>query len=97
MPMVWYSGLNEETVMKSIKYNESNIKKSPVAKNATSRTLEIVGDEISLTMDIVKNNKTELFRFDLTDSFLNEYWEMNLSREKLKGLAEFILNYLENN
>ena len=95
--MVWYSGLNEETVMKSIKYNKSNIKKSPVAKNATTQTFNIVDDEVTLTMNVVNSNKMELFSFDLYDNILNEYWEMNLSREKLKGLADFILNYLENN
>jgi len=86
--------------MKSNKNQKSSIKKgsrpTDVAKSATTQTFDIVDDEVTLTMNVVNNSKMELFSFDLYDNFLNEYWEMNLSREKLEGLAEFILKYLEN-
>lgn len=71
-------------------------KTPPVAKNATTQTFDVIDNEVTLTMNVVNDNEMELFSFDLYDNFLNEYWEMNLSREKLKGMAEFILKYLEN-
>ena len=70
-------------------------KLADVAKSATTQTFDIVDDELTLTMNVMNSNKIELFSFDLYDNFLNEYWEMNLSREKLKGVADFILKYLE--
>lgn len=76
---------------------EKLAKTTDVATSATTQTFDIVDDEVTLIMNVVDNDKVELFSFDLYDNFLNEHWgEMNLSREKLKGLAEFILKYLEN-
>lgn len=73
----------------------SKPKTPPVAKNVTTQTFDVIDNEVTLTMNVVNDNEMELFSFDLYDNFLNEYWEMNLSREKLKGMAEFILKYLE--
>ena len=108
MPMVWYSGLNEETVMKSIKYNKPNIKKSPIAKNATTKkklpqTFKLIDSDdideafdVTLTLSDNSTKRYELFRFDLADNLSNDYFVMDLDRETLRGLAEFILKYLEN-
>lgn len=98
--MVWYSGLNEETVMKSIKYNKTNIKKSPVAKNATSqKSIQIysISDTVNVYLSDCSLKNNEYFGFDLFDYETHETFDTYMDRDKLRGLAVFILNYLENN
>ena len=51
---------------------------------------------VTLTLSDDSTKKYELFRFDLTDNTSNDEFVMDLDRATLKGLAEFILNYLEN-
>lgn len=51
---------------------------------------------VTLTLSDDSTKKYELFRFDLTDNTSNDEFVMDLDRETLKGLAEFILQYLEN-
>lgn len=52
---------------------------------------------VTLTLSDSSTKKYELFRFGLADNTSNDEFEMDLDRETLKGLAEFILKYLENN
>lgn len=52
---------------------------------------------VTLTLSDDSTKKYELFRFDLTDNTSNDEFVMDLDRETLKGLADFINNYLENN
>ena len=51
---------------------------------------------VTLTLSDDSTKKYELFRFDLTDNTSNDEFVMDLDRETLKGLADFILKYLEN-
>lgn len=83
-------------------------KNSPVAKNATTKkklpqTFKLIdSDSIDEAFDVIltlSDNSTkryELFRFDLADNMSNDEFVMDLDRETLKGMAEFILQYLEN-
>ena len=90
----------------------SKYKKSPVAKSATTKKklpqtfklIDIINgndvDEtfgVTLTLSDDSTKKYELFRFDLSDNTSNDEFVMDLDRATLKGLAEFILKYLENN
>lgn len=52
---------------------------------------------VTLTLSDSSTKKYELFRFYLADSASNDEFEMDLDRETLKGMADFILKYLENN
>ena len=95
--------------MKYMKYNKSNIKKSPVTKNATTKkklpqTFKLIDSDsidevfdVTLTLSDNSTKRYELFRFDLADNLSNDYFVMDLDRETLKGLADFIYKYLENN
>lgn len=53
--------------------------------------------DVTLTLSDNSTKRYELFRFDLADNMSNDYFVMDLDRETLKGLAEFILKYLEQN
>jgi len=54
--------------------------------------------DVNLTLSDNSTNKTyELFTFDLSDNLSDDEFVMDLDRETLKGLADFINNYLENN
>ena len=87
--------------MKSIKYNKSNIKKSPVAKNATTRkpkNLFSIHPDLDMALDKAILKRGEVWRMDFWDyTDPDNDYNIDLDREKLKGLAEFILKYLENN
>lgn len=87
-------------------------KNSPVAKNATTKKklpqtfklIDIINgndvDEafgVTLTLSDDSTKKYELFRFDLTDNTSNDEFVMDLDRETLKGMADFINKYLEQN
>jgi hypothetical protein len=53
-------------------------------------TFNIIGDGVTLTL-------SDNIRFDLNDNYLNMNFIMDLDRETLKGMADFIYKYLENN
>ena len=76
--------------MKSTKYN-----KPPVAKNATTQTFNI-GESLRVELGDCSTKYDEYFGFDFVDSN-NDRYETYMNRDKLRGLAVFILNYLENN
>lgn len=67
-----------------------------MTKSAKSQTLKIIGDQVSLTLSTSDLNKN-LISVDFCDEPFKEYFEMDLNRETLKGMAEFILKYLKNN
>ena len=86
--------------------NMGKSKKSIVQKKQpqTFKLIDIINgnglDEafgVTLTLSDSSTKKYELFRFGLADNTSNDEFEMDLDRETLKGLAEFILKYLENN
>ena len=52
---------------------------------------------VTLTLSDDSTKKYELFRFDLTDNMSNDEFVMDLDRETLKGMADFINQYLESN
>lgn len=54
---------------------------------------EAFGVTLTLSDDSIK--KYELFRFDLTDNMSNDEFVMDLDRETLKGMADFIYKYLQ--
>lgn len=84
-------------------------KNSPVAKNATTKkkfpqTFKIIDSDdideafdVTLTLSDNSTKRYELFRFDLADNMSNDEFVMDLDRETLKGLADFIYKYLDNN
>ena len=84
-------------------------KNSPVAKNATTKkklpqTFKIIDSDdideafdVTLTLSDNSTKRYELFRFDLADNMSNDEFVMDLDRATLKAMAEFILQYLENN
>ena len=89
--------------MKSIKNNKPSIKLDQ-KPTKTFKLIDIVNgndvDEafgVTLTLSDSSTKKYELFRFGLADNTSNDEFEMDLDRETLKGLAEFILKYLEQN
>jgi hypothetical protein len=53
--------------------------------------------DVTLTLSDSSTKRYELFRFDLTDNLSSDEFVMDLDRETLKGLADFINKYLENN
>ena len=67
-----------------------------MTKSAKSQTLKIIGDQVSLTLSTGDLNKN-LISVDFCDEPFKEYFEMDLNRETLKGMADFIYKYLENN
>jgi hypothetical protein len=59
-----------------------------MGKSAKSQTFNIIGDGVTLTL-------SDNVRFDLNDSYLNMNFIMDLDRQTLKGMADFIYKYLE--
>ena len=51
--------------------------------------------DVTLTLSDNSTKRYELFRFDLADNLSNDYFVMDLDRETLKGMADFIYKYLE--
>lgn len=89
--------------MKSNKNNKPSIKLGS-KPTKTFKLIDIINgndvDEtfgVTLTLSDNSTKRYELFRFDLADNLSNDEFVMDLDRETLKGLAEFILKYLENN
>jgi hypothetical protein len=58
--------------------------------NHKKETFNIIGDEVTLSL-------SDNIRFDLSANWSNDKFVMDLDRETLKGMADFILKYLENN
>ena len=89
--------------MKSNKNKESNIKsgKKPtdVAKNATTKpeSFSIDGDHLVMYLHDTGAKNSRYVRVDLNDYYTFEKFYMIMDRKTLKGMAEFILKYLENN
>lgn len=50
---------------------------------------------VTLTLSDSSTKKYELFRFDLADNMSNDEFVMDLDRETLKGMADFIYKYLQ--
>ena len=79
----------------------SGKKPTDVAKNATTRkpkNLYHISDDLVMMLDKAILKRGEVWRMDFWDyaDYNNDY-NIDLDREKLKGLAEFILKYLEQN
>lgn len=53
--------------------------------------------DVTLTLSDNSTKEYELFRFGLADNMSNDEFVMDLDRDTLKGMADFILKYLENN
>lgn len=82
-------------------------KNSPVAKNATTKkklpqTFKLIDSDdideafdVTLTLSDNSTKRYELFRFDLADNMSNDEFVMDLDRETLKGMADFIYKYLQ--
>ena len=69
-----------------------------MGKSAKSQTFNIIDDEVTLTLSTSDLNKNLIsVDFYFCDKFFKEYFEMDLNRETLKGMSDFILKYLENN
>lgn len=100
--------MNYIKLLRALKMSKKN---SPVAKNATTKKklpqtfklIDIINgndvDEafgVTLTLSDDSTKKYELFRFDLTDNMSNDEFVMDLDRETLRGMADFIYKYLEN-
>lgn len=72
-----------------------------VAKSATTRkpkNLYYINDDLVMMLDKAVLKRGEVWRMDFWDyaDYNNDY-NIDLDRETLKGLAEFILKYLEQN
>ena len=84
--------------MKSNKNQKSSIK---MGKKPTKTFKLIDSDDIDEAFDVtltLSDNSTkryELFRFDLADNMSNDEFVMDLDRETLKGMADFIYKYLQ--
>ena len=89
--------MNYIKLLRALKMSKKN---SPVAKNATTRkpkNLYHINNDLVMMLDkaILKNG--EIWRMDFWDyTDADNDYIIDLDREKLKGLAEFILKYLEN-
>lgn len=64
--------------------------------NKTIEKFDIT-DSLSVNMSDCSTKQNEYFSFDFVDNDNGESYETYMSREKLRGLAVFILNFLENN
>lgn len=76
-------------------------KPTDVAKNATTRkpkNLYSIHPDLDMALDKAILKKGEIWRMDFWDyTDPDNDYNIDLDREKLKGLAEFILHYLEQN
>lgn len=76
-------------------------------KSVKSNNTYIIGDNLSVSLGNVSTKNNEYFSFDFHSTNNGSYFysishnepsfETYMSRDKLRGLAVFILNYLENN
>lgn len=85
--------------------NQKNQKKlgsrpTVVAKNAITRkpkNLYHINDDLVMMLDKAILKRGEVWRMDFWDyADADQDYNIDLDRETLKGLAEFILKYLEN-
>lgn len=76
-------------------------KPTDVAKSATTRkpeNLYSIHPDLDMALDKAILKRGEVWRMDFWDyTDPDQDYIIDLDRETLKGLAEFILNYLENN
>ena len=56
-----------------------------------------IEDNLDIGLGYCSTKNNEYFSFDLFDNQTTESFETYMSRDKLRGLAVFILNYLEHN
>ena len=71
-----------------------------VAKNATSqKSIQIysISDTVNVYLSNCSLKNNEYFGFDLFDYETHETFDTYMDRDKLRGLAVFILKYLEQN
>ena len=85
--------------MKSNKNNKPSIKLG----SKPTKTFKIIDSDdideafdVTLTLSDNSTKRYELFRFDLADNMSNDEFVMDLDRETLKGMADFIYDYLDN-
>lgn len=83
------------------KRKESVVQKKPPK---TFKLIDIINNDdvdeafgVTLTLSDSSTKKYELFRFCLADNTSNDEFEMDLDRETLRGMADFINKYLEQN
>lgn len=55
-----------------------------------------IGGEVQIEMNDVSTKDSEYFSFDMIDIRNNNTVQSYMTKDKLRGLAVFILNYLEN-
>ena len=75
-------------------------KPTVVAKNATSqKSIQIysINDTVNVYLSDCSLKNNECFGLDLFDYETNEIFGTMMDRDKLRGLADFIYKYLENN
>ena len=67
--------------------------------NTTNKSLATypINNTLSINVADISTRHNEYFTFDFFDKETNSGFESYMSRDKLRGLAVFILNYLENN
>ena len=81
----------------------ADVAKSATTKKKLPQTFKLIDSDdideafdVTLTLSDNSTKRYELFRFDLADNMSNDEFVMDLDRETLRGLADFILKYLEN-
>jgi len=70
-----------------------------MGNSAKSIDTYVIGDNLSVNLGNISTKNNEYFSFDFFSTRIGgePSFETYMSREKLRGLAVFILNYLENN
>ena len=82
--------------MKSIKNNKSNIKKSPVAKNTTTKSESFpICDGLVMYLHGAGDSGERYVRVDFNDYSTYKDFYMIMDRTKLREVAYFINQYLE--
>lgn len=67
-----------------------------MANSVKSTNIYTVGDSLSFSLGDCSTKHNEYFSFDIV-CMDEPSFETYMTRDKLRGLAVFILNYLENN
>lgn len=82
----------------------TDVAKSATTKKKLPQTFKLIDSDsideafdVTLTLSDNSTKRYELFRFDLADNMSNDEFVMDLDRETLKGMADFIYKYLESN
>lgn len=79
--------------------NKLGSKPTVVEKNATTKTesFSIDGDHLVMYLHDTGAKNSRYLRVDLNDYYTFDKFYMIMDRKTLKGMADFINNYLENN